>query len=108
MFQQCIYVHEWLPCEFCQQRHIDQPCVKLLGPKSEARNLTPSRVIPTAIDAVISADDALLLAYAYSDHSSCAALARILACEYGNSIPCPSLRHALFAHAVRTLPARQF
>lgn len=84
------------------------PCFKLYGPKTEAR-LSPSRPIPTAIDAVISAEDVLLLQYAYSEQYGVHwSFIQTLPCEYGHTIEFAPLRHAVLAYAAGELPHDQF
>ena len=98
-------------CDFCRDRRIEAPCLKLRGPKSAERMIShnPSRPIPTAIDAVISPEDALLLEYAYSRNRS--EMGRFIKCAaavYGATIQCLSLRHALLAWIAAYLPPAEF
>lgn len=87
-------MHEWLPCDFCQERKIQDPCVKL-GPKS-----TISRQLPTAIDAVVRSEDALLLQGAYAlESTGTASFLKQLAIVYGTPMPHTPLRHAIIAYA---------
>jgi hypothetical protein len=84
-------------------------CIKLPGPKAAAQ-LSPSRPIPTAIDAVITAEEGLLLTFAYSRPSRFVCLNaffKILAIEYGPSISNSSLRHAVLARTAVGLPSTQ-
>jgi hypothetical protein len=77
---------------------------------AEAR-LSPSRLIPTAIDAIITAEDRLLLAFAYSglgDHFLLNTLLKFLGAEFGPSMPNDSLRHATIAYSAQSLPKAQF
>jgi hypothetical protein len=96
-----------LPCDFCRSRKIKCVCVKVRGRKTEAQ-LSPSRPIPTAVDAVITAEEGLLLMFAYSNPTRFGylnALFKMLAKEYGPSISNSSLRHAVLARAARGLPS---
>jgi hypothetical protein len=62
--------------------------------------LPVSRQLPTALDSVISGEDALLLQYLYgSDLYAISPFARRFACEYDPSITPRALRHALLAAA---------
>ena len=73
--------------------------MKLRGPKALA-NQEPSRLIPTAIDAVIDSSDVLLLQYAYSDKTwdnITVAVIKRLPTIYGLSLPSEPLRHAILA-----------
>jgi hypothetical protein len=100
----------WLPCEFCQSRKVEEPCVKLLGEKTAAR-LSPSRPVPTAIDAVLPPEDGLLLSFVYSGEktsSQFTGLCRVFATEYGAAISSESLRHAMLARAAIYLPPADF
>ena len=84
--------------------------MKLPGPKAAAQ-LSVLRPVPTAIDAVISAEDVLLLEYTYSDRlrsNSFSPIIKQLGVEYGAAIPFTSLRHAIMALAAQELPVVQF
>lgn len=66
--------------------------------------LPVSRQLPTAMESVISGEDALLLQYLYTlEKIPIAAFARRFACEYGLSITSPALRSALLAAAAYRL-----
>jgi len=99
-----------LPCDFCRLRGIKETCVKQPGPKAASR-LPVSRLIPTAIDSVIEPEDALLLTYAYTGSTrwdTLSAFLKVLASEYGPSIPFTTLRHAVLASAAHALSSEQF
>lgn len=71
----------------------------------------PSRSIPTADVSVISHEDVLLLAFAYSNkerYSTRTAFFRIMATQYGASISCVSLRHSILAFSAAKLPGVYF
>ena len=107
----CVYESEWLPCQFCSSRQISGPCRKFRGPKAAAR-VEPSRPIPTAEDAVIRAEDVLLLDYAYSNedlsHAWAKSLFRVMATQYGPNISSLPLRHTMLALCASLLPQMQF
>lgn len=89
----CVYLHEWLPCDFCRARNITFPCIKLLGSKITGR-ASLCLPVPTAIDAVINSEDVLLLQYAYSEKFKSrlfSAMIKQLGVEYEQAMPCPSL-----------------
>jgi len=94
-------------CDFCRSHTIKEPCVKLRGPKTEAQ-LTPFGRIPTPIDSFISAEDVLLLHYAYSNVSSFSSIFQRLPAMYGETLPCLPLRHVVLAYAATDLCSRQF
>jgi hypothetical protein len=106
----CIFDSEWSPCEFCRSRNIRTVCVKLPAAKAAG----PSRPLPTAIDAILNPDDALLLAFAYSNSTrptrfhGVNAFIKILGGEYGPSLHDPTLRHAIIALSSFGLPSAQF
>jgi hypothetical protein len=103
---QCVITCEGERCEFCRRRNFET-CVKRWGPKKEE---LISRQIPTASDAVIEADDALLLQYAYSDSiipQGGFILSRLLqkfALVFGPSFNVASLRHAALAYVALYAP----
>lgn len=111
MLTKCVYESEWLPCEYCTSHQITAPCRKLRGPKTAA-HAEPSRPIPTADDAVIRTEDALLLDYAYSNNDLSQAWAKslfnVMATQYGPSISSRSLRHTILALCASFLPQTQF
>ena len=83
--------------------------MKLPGPKTAV--LSPSRMLPTAIDAAITPEDALLLEFAYSGEPSSTQLRaffKTFGAEYGVTIPFAPLRHAIIAHFSIYLPREQF
>jgi hypothetical protein len=95
---QCVFTSETERCEFCQERNITT-CVKIWGPHKEGRI---SRLVPTAIDAVIEAEDVLLLQLAYSDSfyykgTVIGQLLKRFAVIFGPSINDASLRQAMLA-----------
>jgi hypothetical protein len=69
-----------------------------------ASRLTPSRQIPTAIDAVIPAEDVLLLQHIYScNYYTMDLFIKQMAIVYGSAIDCLSLRHAILEHSASVL-----
>jgi hypothetical protein len=74
--------------------------------------LPPSRPIATAIEAVITAEEGLLLTFAYSggacQNEFLNAFLKFLATQYGPSIFSHSLRHAMIALSAILLPEGQF
>jgi hypothetical protein len=100
---QCIFISETERCEFCQERNITT-CIKIWGPHKEGHI---SRLIPTAIDAVIETEDELLLQLAYSDsfHYKGSVLGQLFkkfALIFGPSINDASLRQAMLAFTAGT------
>ena len=70
----------------------------MLGPVAMSRQ-TPTTQIPTAEDAIINSEDALLLGYVYRLQGTVvASLFKQFASAYGISIAQPSLRHAILAY----------
>lgn len=98
------------PCKFCQSRDLS-PCVKSLGPKTEARSATRSLVSRalTIYDPTIDPADVHLLQYAYSDAGSMFVGANFIPNEffqtfvpiYGQSIKHFALREAIIAVVTR-------
>jgi len=74
--------------------------------------LEPSRLLPTAMDAVIDSEDALLLQFIYCNakrlENRFYLLITALASNYGLSISHPTLRHAAIALAAADLSERRF
>jgi hypothetical protein len=121
---QCIFTSELQPCDFCREKGVETPCLKLKGPKkqiqitsSQTSSHGPSRPIPTAIDAVINAEDVLLLQYLYSLDCTypqtgvqfgLVVFFKQMAVLYGISIQSPALRHAMLATAASWLPSTEF
>ena len=99
-----------MPCEFCKSRDIEEPCVKLPGPKSLAvARQEPSRLIPTAIDKVIDHADVPLLQYAYSENMQAGLVGAMIKClssVYGLSLPTGPLRYAVLALSSLCLSGR--
>lgn len=103
----CVYSHVWTICEFCRNRNITVPCVKMPGPNAAAAQPVPSTLIATPIDASIKAEDVLLLQYAYKEECGSPrtrAFIRQIAVTYGMAIQCLSLRHAALAYTACLLP----
>ena len=88
----------WLPCDFYRARKIDNPCVKLRGPKTEARRSLSKR-LSTTRDAVISGEDALLLQYAYSGLGYLSDFFKKLSAAYRETISDSPFRYAILALA---------
>ena len=104
----------WLPCEFCERKHSNSPCIKKWGPKRESGS-TPSWAVGPPDDAIVKPEDRLLFQYAYSDElfqdKSSWTLLRLMRkfiAGYGGTLSSPSLRHAILALAAHKLPAAQF
>src|SRR5579862_5555862 len=103
LIDECIFVSESSPCEFCRTRNGSgpSPCIKKWGKKKEE---ALSRGISTAF-ADIPSHDILLLQYCYSEafeRSGGVLIARLLqkfAAVFGSSIDSKSLRHAILAYA---------
>lgn len=97
-------------CDFCRSRQIRDPCVKVPGPNTY-RRLSPSRPIATPIDCTLTPEEGLLLQYAYAGPikwDSLLSFFRVLASNYGPSLPTSALRSAVLASAAYALPAEQF
>jgi hypothetical protein len=106
---QCVYDTSMpsLPCEFCTSHNLSTPCIKLLGPKTEARHqqLVPSKPFPLVGDHGVPHEDISALQYLYSNDTRilCGSvkldvLARLLARTYSPSIEPSGLRHMIIAH----------
>src|SRR2546423_15158497 len=99
--QQCKFRNKWLPCDFCQERHVQEPCFKLLPPKTLAR-LGSLRAFPRFIGPTLAPEDALLLQSAYLPETSSPrtrAFVRQAAKAYGEDLPHLTLRHSILAFA---------
>lgn len=103
---QCIYdPHDpEAPCLFCRSHNAPEPCVKILGPKTEAR-VAPSRPI-TRYDPSIEPQHVNLLQYLYSNeyvlldgYKPFRFLFRLMSSIYTPSIEHIGLRHAILACA---------
>jgi len=106
-----------LPCEFCTLHNLSTPCLKLLGPKTQAQqqNLVPSKPFPP-VDPNVPSEDLSALQYLYSNDTRilCGSvkldvLARLLARTYSPTIEPSGLRHMIIAHlmsksGIRTRP----
>ena len=109
-----MYDHQWLPCEFCQDRHIPSPCVKKRGPKTEGTPETHAMILPVPDDTRMTPQESLLFHYACSDeylrtgyfHVS-AFVRTFVAGHGGRLITCP-LRYSILAVAALNLPSAQF
>lgn len=44
--QQCIFISEDMPCSFCRENDISEPCIKLWGPRTQA---TSARIKPISL-----------------------------------------------------------
>jgi len=115
-----------LPCEFCTSHNLSTPCIKLLGPKTQAQHqqLIPSRAFPSGSGgggggsdtSSIPAEELSALQYLYSNDTRilCGSvkldvLARLLARIYSPAMEPSGLRHMLIAHlmsksGIRTRP----
>src|SRR5262249_25539140 len=88
-----------------------EPCVKIKRAEAVSEMTSVSRIIPTAIEAVINAEDAILLEYAYTTKNQfpwMTSLFRIAATEWGWSISSQSLRQAILAFSAFLFPKSQF
>ena len=102
---------EHLPCERCRLRNITAPCLKLMGPKTEAQ-VAPSRQFPESVDCRELRQIILLLDHVYSDKFENRdiilwSLIRKSKTTYGECLP-TSLRHAAAALSASALPQHQY
>jgi len=104
---QCIYDDPSLPCQFCSEKKISEPCVKLWGKKRQGR-IENSRPL-TRYDPSISSKHLHMLQFAFyeggdedtSMWSPITLFIRMLVSAYGLSIEHYGLRHAIIAYICR-------
>jgi len=106
----CIFTSFTNRCQFCQDRNITEPCIKI--GRDEFKSGTPfNKSVTKSGDC--RTEDRMLFEYAYSDQLFLALLdvselLKTLAAEYGNIPSHASLRHSICALAASYLPSDQF
>jgi len=111
----CVYAHVDAPCQFCRSKRILEPCPKLLGEKTRARNparenIGQSRPL-TRYDPSIPSKHLNIFEYMFALEDECEHwqigvfrdFIRALISMYGLSVDHTALRYATLAYIVHTL-----
>lgn len=60
-----MFSHRWKPCDFCTKRNCNVPCIKIFGPRRQAR-IEPARQLPMPDDSYVAPEDRLLYQYLFT------------------------------------------
>jgi hypothetical protein len=104
---QCLFVSEALPCDFCQSKNLENPCIKLSAPKRRVTvagsNIPSPPLVP--IEESLTPDDTHVLNFVYSHRITLnAAFISQIAIAFGHSIRPTPLRYAILAYGYLNFP----
>src|SRR5579862_97600 len=102
IYSQCKYIALDRPCTFCSSHEINEPCIKLWGPKTEESLVIPKPI--SLLDPSVPCEHLSALQYGYSGalawfdiRANITQLFLKFASYYGLSISQVALRHAMVA-----------